>query len=141
MSSEGYAGDVDPKASWALLKRDPTAQLIDVRTPPEWSYVGLPDLVGIGKEPLRIAWQLYPGMEVNAAFVDDLRARGLTLDQPLLFLCRSGVRSVAAAKAAAAAGFAQAFNILGGFEGPHDPSRHRGTVAGWKVVGLPWIQG
>jgi hypothetical protein len=38
-------------------------------------------------------------------------------------------------------GYARAFNVLEGFEGDKDAAGHRGTVGGWKVAGLPWIQG
>ena len=38
-------------------------------------------------------------------------------------------------------GFTACYNIASGFEGDSDPTRHRGTVSGWKVDGLPWVQG
>ena len=79
-------------------------------------------------------------MQVNEAFVDQLRAAGLTPEHSIYFLCRSGVRSLYAADAAIAAGFPLAFNVADGFEGPPDAAGHRGTVAGWKVDGLPWRQ-
>ena len=55
-------------------------------------------------------------------------------------ICRSGVRSVAAATALTAAGLGPAYNVLEGFEGPHDAQGHR-SLAGWKNAGLPWRQG
>ena len=39
------------------------------------------------------------------------------------------------------AGFANCYNVLEGFEGDKDADGHRGTIGGWKVAGLPWIQG
>jgi rhodanese-related sulfurtransferase len=60
-------------------------------------------------------------------------------ERPVLFLCRSGVRSAAAAEAAARAGYAHAYNVTEGFEGPLDADGHRG-VSGWKAAGLPWRQ-
>jgi rhodanese-related sulfurtransferase len=77
---------------------------------------------------------------VNASFVEELRDAGLEPSQPLYFLCRSGVRSAAAARAAAAAGFATVYNVADGFEGPPDARGHRGQVAGWKADDLPWRQ-
>jgi rhodanese-related sulfurtransferase len=59
----------------------------------------------------------------------------------VLFLCRSGGRSHHAAVIAQALGYARAFNILEGFEGAKDAHGHRGTIGGWKVAGLPWVQG
>src|SRR5690242_4181206 len=132
--------DVSPRAVWETLKSDPRAQLIDVRTDAEWNYVGLPDLSETGKQAVLIPWQLYPAMQVNASFVEHLRRSGLTPEHRLYFLCRSGVRSVAAAKAAQAAGFPHAYNIADGFEGPPDADGHRGAEAGWKAEGLPWRQ-
>lgn len=135
---------VEDKSSeqvWQALLQDKTAQLVDVRTDAEWNFVGLPDLSQAGKEPVLIPWQLYPAMQVNAAFPDHLRRAGLTPDHSLYFLCRSGARSRAAAEAAREAGFARVFNIADGFEGPPDGNGHRGEVAGWKAAGLPWRQG
>jgi rhodanese-related sulfurtransferase len=132
--------DVQPQEAWAALQREARAQLVDVRTDAEWAYVGLPDLGPLGKRLVPISWQVPPTMEVNPTFIDELRAAGLRPDDPLYFLCRSGARSRAAAEAAAAAGFAHAFNVADGFEGPLDADGHRGTRAGWKVAGLPWRQ-
>lgn len=136
-----YAGDITPQDAWQILSEDPRSVLVDVRTPAEWSYVGIPDLSTLGKKPLLIPWQLFPTMEVNAGFADQVMAGELAADAPLLFLCRSGARSRAAAIALTQKGFQRCFNIAYGFEGDPDASRHRGTVNGWKVEGLPWVQG
>lgn len=135
-----YAGDVTPSEAWDALRADPRAVLVDCRTLAEWSYVGLPDLTSIGKDVVRIEWQTFPTGMVNQRFTEELGAAGVEKDQPIYFLCRSGVRSIAAAEAATRAGWTEARNVLEGFEGPHDRDRHR-TVAGWKVAGLPWVQG
>jgi rhodanese-related sulfurtransferase len=132
--------NVSPKASFAALLADPDAQLIDVRTDAEWQYVGIPDLRQAGKQAVLISWQYFPSGNVNTACVDELRDAGLTEGTKLYFLCRSGVRSLAAAEAAEAAGFAPCFNVAEGFEGHHDGQGHRGTVSGWKAEGLPWRQ-
>lgn len=133
--------DVAPQAVWEALRADPQAQLVDVRTDAEWSYVGLPDLGEAGKRPVLVPWQVFPSMQVNGGFLDGLRRAGLTPEHRVYFLCRSGVRSTAAARAAQEAGYSHAYNIAGGFEGPPDEDRHRGNVAGWKAEGLPWVQG
>jgi len=118
--------------------------LIDVRTRAEWAYVGIVDLSAIGKETLLVEWQSYPTMAVNADFAEVLAAeldrRGVGRETALYFLCRSGARSLAAANALAEAGYDRCFNISGGFEGPLDEGRHRGSVDGWKAAGLPWVQ-
>jgi rhodanese-related sulfurtransferase len=132
--------NVPPAEVWQALSSDPMAQMVDVRTDAEWAYVGFPDLAPVGKRIANISWQVYPAMQVNAGFVDALRTAGFTPEHKLFFLCRSGVRSLHAAEAASAAGFPESFNIAHGFEGPPDGEGHRGTVAGWKVDGLPWRQ-
>lgn len=135
-----YAGDVTPAEAWTALTDDPGAVLVDVRTKAEWAYVGLPDLRPIGKDVVRIEWQTYPDGAINARFVRELETAGVARDANVYFLCRSGVRSVAAAETATREGWAHAHNVLEGFEGPHDARHHR-TVSGWKVAGLPWVQG
>ena len=135
-----YAGDVTPDDAWVALRDQPDAVLVDVRTRAEWAYVGLPDLGTVGKEVVQVEWQSYPDGGVNDLFTSDLEDAGVAHDQPVYFLCRSGVRSIAAAEAATRDGWAHAYNVLEGFEGPPDEQRHR-SVAGWKVAGLPWVQG
>ena len=143
-NSQGYAGDVTGMECLTVLKSDPSAILIDVRTRAEWSYVGVPDLSSIGKNAAFVEWQVFPSMTVNTAFVEqaieEIQKRGGSKDSPVYFLCRSGVRSMSAATAMTSAGFSKSFNVSGGFEGPPDQSRHRGVVAGWKAEGLPWVQ-
>lgn len=140
IQAQGYAGDVSPQDAWQLLSQNKDAVLVDVRTTAEWSYVGLPDLSSIGKQPVLLQWQVYPAMQVNADFVAALSKDGIGGERPILFLCRSGVRSKAAAMAMTQAGATHCYNISDGFEGPIDKAGHRGTVAGWKQAGLPWLQ-
>jgi rhodanese-related sulfurtransferase len=132
--------NVSPPKVWEALRSDPQAQLVDVRTDAEWSYVGLTDLAGAGKQPVLLAWQIYPAMQVNEAFVDQLKQAGFTPEHHIYFICRSGVRSLAAAVAAQAAGFPHVYNVADGFEGTPDGEGHRGQLAGWKAEGLPWRQ-
>ncbi len=132
--------DVSPEQALAALRDNPQARLVDVRTPTEWRQVGLPDLSGVGAEPVLLAWQNESG-QVNPHFVDDLAAAGLRPEQPLYMLCRSGVRSIASGEAAIAAGYTHVFNVVDGFEGPPDQTRQRGRVAGWQADGLPWSKG
>jgi rhodanese-related sulfurtransferase len=133
--------NVSPRQVWEALRDDPAAVLVDCRTEAEWNFVGVPDLTGIGKQTVLVEWQAYPSMAVNPAFVEALRAAGLGPEHRVYFICRSGQRSLHAARAAQAAGFAASYNVAEGFEGPMDAAGRRGTVAGWKVAGLPWRQG
>lgn len=139
-----YAGDIDAREAWALLKSDPNAQLVDVRTAAEWSFVGTPDLSSLGRKTILVEWQSYPGMGRNPQFEQIVRERlsaaGASDGTPTLFLCRSGARSAAAAAAMTAAGLKKCFNVAAGFEGDLDGARHRGQLSGWKHAGLPWVQ-
>jgi rhodanese-related sulfurtransferase len=132
--------NVAPGKAWEALRSDPQAQLVDVRTDVEWAYVGLPDLGAIGKQAVLIPWQVFPSMQVNPGFVEALKQAGFTPDHRIYFLCRSGIRSLAAAQAMQAAGFPDVYNVADGFEGPVDQDGHRGSAAGWKAEGLPWRQ-
>ena len=135
-----YAGDVTPAEAYAAVTGDSDALLVDVRTTAEWTYVGVPDLSAEGRRVAFVEWSRFPDGSVNERFVDEVRAAGLEPGRPVYLLCRSGVRSRSAAIALTAAGLGPAFNVVEGFEGPHDREGHR-TVSGWKVAGLPWRQG
>jgi rhodanese-related sulfurtransferase len=143
-SLSGYAGDLEPKEAWSRLAEDRTAQLIDVRTAAEWTFVGVPDLSSLGRELWRIEWQTYPAMGRNPDFVAEVEAGlervGGDCNTPLFVLCRTGGRSQAAAMALTQAGFSHTYNVAQGFEGDLDDARHRGGRTGWKASGLPWRQ-
>ena len=134
-----YAGDVTPSEAYAAVSGT-DALLVDVRTRAEWTYVGVPEVGPDSRDVVFVEWSTFPDGRVNARFVDELREAGLREGQPVYLICRSGVRSVAAANALTAAGLGPAYNVLEGFEGPHDTEGHR-SVSGWKNAGLPWRQG
>lgn len=134
-----YAGDLSPAEAWGLLRADPRAVLVDVRSEAEWVFVGLPDVTPLGKKVVTVAWNHWPGGSRNQRFVEDLHEAGVEGEGPVLFLCRSGARSRAAAVAATEAGIAPAYNISEGFEGDLDEDGHRGR-SGWRARGLPWRQ-
>jgi len=143
-TASGIAGELSAQEAWSLLEQDPDAQLIDVRTAPEWVFVGLPDLSPLGREVKRIEWQLFPSMTANPDFVTTVTQAvvrsGGDRDTPILFICRSGARSRSAAIAMTGAGFSRAYNVSDGFEGDLDGEGHRGGKNGWKASGLPWRQ-
>jgi len=137
--------DVPVEETWARLKKDAGTVLIDVRTRPEWAFVGLPDLSTLSKRVVTIEWQTFPDNRIDPGFVEKLNGllegAGVAKDAELFFICRSGARSHAAAAAMAGAGYTRCRNVADGFEGPLDPTQKRGQVAGWKAAGLPWRQG
>jgi len=123
-------------AAWSLLSEDTTAVLIDVRTAAEWQFTGTPDLAPLGKAVRLVEWTQWPGGAPNPDFLADATA-DLGPDQQILLLCRSGARSLAAAKALAANGYPNVHNVVAGFEGDLDAENHR--HGGWKDH-LPWTQ-
>lgn len=135
-----YAGDISPAEAWKMI-RDQKATLIDVRTQPEWSFVGVPDLRPVNSWALFLSWQVYPHMQVDPNFVDRVVEKvGKDSERPLLFLCRSGGRSAAAASALTDAGYLHCYNIAHGFEGDKNEQGQRGRLNGWKAEGQPWVQ-
>lgn len=138
--------EIGPRAAWDLLIAEPAARLVDVRTRAEWSFVGVPDLGAISGQTILVEWKSFPQMQRNESFVSDLLA-GLdgTPAQKLLFICRSGARSLEAARAVTTA-FAEqedapiCMNVAEGFEGDLNTAAHRGQSNGWKAAGLPWRQ-
>lgn len=135
-----------PPEAYEALRGDATAALVDVRTKPEWSFVGIPDLRSTGNRMALAEWRSYPDMSVNPTFVEDVTAQlGGTLPDTILFICRSGARSDDAARAvsqtAEQAGISvRCINVAEGFEGDLDSDAHRGSMNGWKAHSLPWRQ-
>lgn len=130
-----YAGALLPSEAHALLQQVPTAKLVDVRTQAEWEYVGrVPGSV-------LVEWNRFPSGERNPLFLEQLQAQVAKTEAPIMFLCRSGARSHHAAAAATQAGYPNSFNVLEGFEGGKDALGHRNSVGGWRIAGLPWVQG
>ncbi len=127
-----YGGDATPAEAWAL-HRAGAARLVDVRNEAEWTYVGRVDGV-----PL-VQWRAFGAQQPNPHFLEQL-AEVAPKDVPVLLLCRSGVRSQSAAKAATQAGWTAAINVLEGFEGDLDEGQRRGRLGGWRLAGLPWVQ-
>ncbi|MFI4988004.1 MAG: rhodanese-like domain-containing protein [Alphaproteobacteria bacterium] len=140
MSEQAYAGDVDVRRAWEILKDDPQAVLVDVRTKPECRYVGHPDLKALGREPVFVEWQAYPDLALNQRFADEVAAKGVAKEATLLLLCRSGARSKSAAILLTKLGYRRCYNVADGFEGAKDGAGHRGRDGGWKAAGLPWQQ-
>lgn len=136
-----YAGDIVSTEAWKILVEDPGAVLVDVRTLAEWSYVGVPDLGPLGKAACFVEWQRFPTMDRNPDFANEVAAGGITTEQTVLLLCRSGARSGHAAAQLTSLGYANCFNVVDGFEGGLDPNSHRGRLGGWKASDLPWKQG
>ena len=146
--ADGYAGDISPQLAFHWFDSQ-QAVLVDVRSDAEREWVGfVPGAVAV-------AWKQWPGMAMNPDFDKAIVAAATASPKPhsshastdgeghtkmpLVLLCRSGVRSIAAAKRATELGL-EAYNILEGFEGDPNESGHRGFKGGWRTRGLPWRQ-
>ncbi len=126
--------NLTPQQSWSLLQQNSAAVLVDVRTQMEHAYVGHP----LGA--VHIPWKEAPNWEINQNFVSDVSKIVPSRETPILLLCRSGQRSLAAARALEDAGYQHLVNIVDGFEGPLDDNNHRGNIGGWRFCFLPWQQ-
>ncbi|MBL8447535.1 MAG: rhodanese-like domain-containing protein [Zoogloeaceae bacterium] len=129
-----YAGALTPAEALEVWQLAPGAKIVDVRTRAELDWVGrIPDAV-------EIEWQTYPGNRPNPNFLAQLRQQ-VDREALVMFICRSGARSDGAARAASEAGYAEAYNVLEGFEGDKDANGQRNHIGGWRRAGLPWSQG
>jgi len=128
-----YEGTLYPDEAYEILQSAPGAKLVDVRSRAELDWVG-----GVANS-VNIEWANYPGMKPNPHFLTQLEQQ-VDKESLVIFLCRSGVRSHHAAAAATKAGYSDCYNVLEGFEGNMDDDKHRNTIGGWRVAGLPWEQ-
>ncbi len=130
-----YAGALTPKEAHEVLRLTTNAKLIDVRSRAEL------ELVGRVPQAAHIEWAFYPGMVANQDFIKQLTMQ-IDKESVVIFMCRTGGRSHNAATLAAQLGFAEAYNMLEGFEGEATPdTRQRCKINGWKVADLPWTNG
>jgi rhodanese-related sulfurtransferase len=126
--------NLNSQQAWDVLQQNTDAVLVDVRTKVEHAFVGHPS------GAIHIAWKEAPDWQVNSKFVAQVEKLVPDKNAPVLLLCRSGQRSLDAAKALEEAGFQRLINIADGFEGPLDQHNHRGNLGGWRFNGLPWAQ-
>ncbi len=129
-----YAGALTPQEAHEVWRLAPGARLVDVRTQAEWDWVGRVP------EAIEVEWLGYPGSRQNPNFLAQL-SHQVDKEALVMFMCRSGARSGAAASAATDAGYTNCYNVLEGFEGDRDANGHRNRVGGWRHAGLPWVQG
>ena len=128
-----YEGALTPQEAFEITQLAPAAKLVDVRTRAELDWVGrIPSAA-------EIEWNTYPGNQSNPHFLNQLRQQ-VKPGSVVMFICRSGARSHAAAIAANASGYPDCYNVLEGFEGDKDAHGQRGKVSGWRFAGLPWAQ-
>lgn len=127
--------NLQPKQAHAWLQTHPDALFVDVRMEIESLYVGRP--LGV----VNVPWYDYPDLQPDAQkFAETITLEANGKDQPLLLICRSGQRTLAAGRALEAAGFTDVQHVVHGFEGELDEQFKRSTQSGWRFDGLPWEQ-
>ncbi|WAK02036.1 rhodanese-like domain-containing protein [Methylobacter sp. YRD-M1] len=126
--------NLDPRQCWDFLQKNTHAVLVDVRTKMEHAFVGHPP------GAVHIPWKEAPDWQINPQFVAEVEEAVPDRQAPVLLLCRSGQRSLDAAKALEEVGYQHLINIVDGFEGALDENKHRGNLGGWRFHGLPWEQ-
>lgn len=135
---------VEPVSAFEALRTDPSSILIDVRTIAEWQTIGVPDLASLDKTTVFAEWVQLPDRTRNPDFLTEIQAAlGGTCPGHLFFICRSGVRSLAAAQAVAqmyeaGGGRIHCTNVAEGFEGDQGSLVPPDAANGWKARGLPW---
>jgi rhodanese-related sulfurtransferase len=126
--------------------------MIDIRTRAEAMYVGMASavdfLVPVLDFPEFWEWSDQGNeyiQQANPHFVRDiearLAARGLSKNDPVILICRSGMRSNAASGLLFELGFKQAYTVIDGFEGDtakDGDQKGQRVVNGWKNARLPW---
>ena len=127
--------NLTPLQAHAWLQVHPDALFVDVRMEIESLYVGRPPGV------VNVPWYEYPDMQSDAEkFVEAIAQQAAGKNQPLLLICRSGQRTLAAGRALVDAGYTDLQHVLHGFEGELDMDFKRSTLSGWRFDGLPWEQ-
>ena len=131
---------ISSKQCFERLSEESSSYLVDVRTKPEWLFVGLPDLQSLNKQTICVSWNVYPNMEINVNFESEILESGINKQDTIFLICRSGNRSCDAAEFLASRGFTNCFNVTDGFDGENGPNHQRSTINGWKYYKLPLKQ-
>ena len=139
-SEKNIIQNIDSRQCFEKLSKEADSYLVDVRTKPEWLFVGLPDLQSLKKKTICVSWHLYPNMEININFETEILKAGINKQHAIFLICRSGNRSSNAAEFLASCGFINCINVKDGFEGEIGPNNQRSTINGWKYSKLPWKQ-
>ncbi len=102
-----------------LLSKKTDSHLIDTRSDIEWKSTGIPDLTSINKRTYLVNWDPF----IDQTFFEKYKKFLLTSfnqKDSLFFICRSGSRSLIAAKFAIEYGFKDCFNIYDGFHNEYN---------------------
>jgi rhodanese-related sulfurtransferase len=139
--------------AFAMVSEDPSKVLfIDVRTPGELQFIGMPTIVDANVPVFLPAtppqWdnatsslKLVPNADFIAGVDRRLAQKKLTRDATVVVICQGGIRAARAADALTKAGFPTVYTVIDGFEGDpvaEGPTKGQRLVNGWRNAGLPW---
>ena len=119
-----------------LAERRGHSLFVDVRTPEELASTGVATLVDANAPSMLPSGsgadaKVQPNPDFVAEIERLLVAKGLTRDDVVVLMCRTGIRSALAADLLASAGFSHVYTVVDGYDGDR-------AGAGWKAKGLPW---
>lgn len=139
-----------PKEAYAIMTGPEAGNtlFVDIRTPQEAMFVGMASAVDVNIPFLVLpdspeynadkkTYQLVANKFFVVQIEERLAAKGLTKNDRIILMCRSGDRSGPAANLLAKNGFKNVYSVVEGFEGDLN-SEGRRQVNGWKNDGLPW---
>uniref|UniRef100_A0A2P2KAD6 Rhodanese-like domain-containing protein 4ic n=2 Tax=Rhizophora mucronata TaxID=61149 RepID=A0A2P2KAD6_RHIMU len=114
------------RKAYAVLGEDANAQLLDIREPVEFREVGSPDIKGLNKKSVSIA---YKGKD-KPGFLKKLSLKFKEPDKTTLFILdKYDGNSELVAELVTVNGFKAAYAVKDGAEGPR----------GWMNSGQPWL--
>jgi len=144
---------LSPKQAAEFVERNKARVLfVDVRTRAEPVFVGMAAAVDAlvpyvefpemyadwAWDETRDAYKFEPFSDFAPEVERRLKEKGLTRNDPIVLMCRSGERSSRAANLLADLGYKRVYSVVGGFEGPLNEKTGRRDLGGWKNAGLPW---
>lgn len=138
-TAEQLVNNISTLKSWEILKKEKNSYLIDVRSPEEWQETGIPDLSSLNKDVKLLTFiYLSPTIHENDNFIEDLESIFPNKQSKLLFICKTGGRSLKAAKAALHHGYSNCCNVADGFLGNmFDANSMPLNLNGWINSDLP----
>jgi len=134
-----------------MQKNADNSLFLDVRTPAELNYLGAASVMDANVPTVfmdRTQWndkkRRFKRIK-NENFVNDvgmrLKQKGLSKNDTVILMCRSGKRSASAVDMLAKNGYTKVYTVVDGYEGDKSktaPNKGKRTVNGWKNSGLPW---
>ena len=140
------------QASDYMKQNADKALFVDVRSRAEVNFLGMPKSANANVPYMKLndwySWNAKKknfNMEVNSDFAvsiaDQVKVKGLTKNDTVILICRSGSRSSKAANLLTKLGYTKVYSIPEGYEGDKSKAvatKGQRVVNGWKNAGLPW---